>query len=64
MMQIASQNKSLIYDKFSREFEEAFMDIVKRRCRGKSVLANKIYNEYISDRQHLHMNATRYLFLH
>jgi len=34
------------------------MDLVRRRWRTKRVFANKVYNEYISDRHHVHMNAT------
>lgn len=60
MMRLASQNKALVFDRFSKEFESAFMDLVKRRCRTKSVLANKIYNEFIADRNHVHMNATKW----
>lgn len=60
MMKLAAANKGTIFERNSKEFEKAFMDIVKRRCRSKAVLANKIYNEYISDRNHLRMNATRF----
>jgi len=36
------------------------MDLVKRRWRTKRVFANKVYNEYIQDRHHMHMNATQW----
>jgi DNA/RNA-binding protein KIN17 len=58
MMRIFRENRSTILDNYSREFEKCFMDLVRRRWRTKRVFANKVYNEYISDRHHVHMNAT------
>jgi len=58
MMKIFRENRSTILDRFSKEFESGFMDLVRRRWRTKRVFANKVYNEYISDRHHIHMNAT------
>lgn len=73
MMKIFRENRGSILDKHSREFERGYMDIVRRRYefslrlifsliktryRSKRVKANKVYQEYISDRNHLHMNAT------
>jgi len=34
------------------------MNLVRVRWRTKRVYANKVYNEYISDKNHVHMNAT------
>ena len=48
---------------FSREFEKDFMDILKR-CHGtKRVFANNVYQEYIKDKNHIHMNATKWCTL-
>jgi len=58
MMKIFRENRSSILDNYSREFEKCFMDLVRRRWRTKRVFANKVYNEYIADRHHIHMNAT------
>jgi len=58
MMRIFRENRSSILDNYSREFEKCFMDLVRRRWRTKRVFANKVYNEYIADRHHVHMNAT------
>ena len=57
-MQIFAERPKDFMDRFSREFEAAFMDLVSRRWKTKRVAANVVYNEYISDRQHTHMNAT------
>ncbi len=50
-------------DSFSREFEANFMSILKR-CHGtKRVFANAVYQEYIRDKEHVHMNATKWVTL-
>lgn len=48
---------------FSGEFAETFLELLKRRFGTKRVHANQVYQEYIADKQHLHMNATRWLTL-
>lgn len=48
---------------FSQEFAETFLELLKRRFGTKRVHANQVYQEYIADKQHLHMNATRWLTL-
>ncbi|XP_055371936.1 DNA/RNA-binding protein KIN17 [Condylostylus longicornis] len=48
---------------FSKEFSDGFLEILRRRFGTKRVNANKVYQEYISDKNHLHMNATRWLTL-
>ena len=56
-------NIHCIYNKklFSfREFEETFLEVLHRRFGTKRVHANIVYQEYISDRDHLHMNATQW----
>lgn len=48
---------------FSKEFTDGFMDIVRRRHSSKRVKANKVYQEYIATKDHIHMNSTRWLSL-
>ena len=48
---------------FSKEFTDGYMDILKRRFGTKRVKANKVYQEYIAHKSHIHMNATRWLTL-
>lgn len=48
---------------FSKEFTDGFMDIVRRRHSSKRIKANKVYQEYISHKDHIHMNSTRWLSL-
>ncbi|XP_065206286.1 DNA/RNA-binding protein KIN17 [Planococcus citri] len=45
---------------FSRQFERDFLELLRHRFGTKRVLANKVYQEYITDRKHLHMNATHW----
>ncbi|XP_004344284.1 KIN protein [Capsaspora owczarzaki ATCC 30864] len=58
MMQVFSDNSSSILDNYSRDFEKTVLEMVARRFGTKRVLANVVYNEYIQDRHHVHMNAT------
>ena len=44
----------------SRKFEQGFMDIFSRRFRSKRVHSNIVYNEYIADKEHVHMNSTKW----
>ncbi|KAG8939230.1 hypothetical protein FRC04_006807 [Tulasnella sp. 424] len=48
---------------FSSQFQAEFVALLSRRFGTKRVLANKVYQEYIQDKGHLHMNATRWVTL-
>ncbi|KIY51521.1 hypothetical protein FISHEDRAFT_56662 [Fistulina hepatica ATCC 64428] len=48
---------------FSMQFQSEFVALLSRRFGTKRVLANRVYQEYISDKSHLHMNATRWVTL-
>ncbi|CAI4224100.1 unnamed protein product [Auanema sp. JU1783] len=45
---------------FSREFEEKFIFVLKNSYGCRRVRANEVYQEYIKDKDHTHMNATRW----
>ena len=47
-------------DSFSEEFLEGYTGLLKRRFGTKRVHANNVYQEYIQDRDHIHMNATQW----
>ena len=53
----------MFQDKFSKTFLDDFLYLLKRRWGTKRVWNNTVYNEYIMDRDHIHMNATRWLTL-
>ncbi|XP_017022761.1 DNA/RNA-binding protein KIN17 [Drosophila kikkawai] len=48
---------------FSKEFSDGYMELLRRRFGTKRTNANKIYQEYIAHKEHIHMNATRWLTL-
>lgn len=50
-------------DEFSRAFEKGFLDTLSHRHGTKRVLANRVYQEYIGDKHHVHMNSTRWTSL-
>lgn len=47
-------------NEFSKEFADGYLELLRRRFGTKRVHANRVYQEYISDRNHLHMNATEW----
>lgn len=58
-----ADNSRKIIDEFSYEFAKGYLEILRRQFGTKRVCANRVYQEYISDRNHLHMNATRWVTL-
>jgi len=48
---------------FSSQFQHDFVTLLSRRFGTKRVKANSVYQEFIQDRNHLHMNATRWVTL-
>jgi DNA/RNA-binding protein KIN17 len=58
-----ADNQTRFMDEFSRTFKSDFLLTLRRRFGTKRVNANIVYQEYISDRNHTHMNATKWLTL-
>lgn len=57
---IFADNADKYIDEFSKEFEEGYCELLKRQFGTKRVNANRVYQDYISDRNHLHMNSTQW----
>eukprot|EP01053_Blabericola_migrator_P000034 Blabericola_migrator_1__33@NODE_1009_length_5717_cov_122_400531_g692_i0_p2_GENE_NODE_1009_length_5717_cov_122_400531_g692_i0NODE_1009_length_5717_cov_122_400531_g692_i0_p2_ORF_typecomplete_len458_score125_34Kin17_mid/PF10357_9/7_3e41zfC2H2_jaz/PF12171_8/0_0032zfC2H2_jaz/PF12171_8/2_9e03zfmet/PF12874_7/0_012KN17_SH3/PF18131_1/0_05zfC2H2_2/PF12756_7/0_024zfC2H2_2/PF12756_7/2_5e03KOW/PF00467_29/0_19DUF629/PF04780_12/0_4DUF629/PF04780_12/1_2e03_NODE_1009_length_5717_cov_122_400531_g692_i013942767 len=57
-MQVFAQRPGKFMDDFSRSFEADFMRFMRTRYCRTRVLANTVYCELISNKQHIHMNAT------
>lgn len=57
---LASEDPNKFMDYFSDEFKSDFLELLRRRFGTKRVHNNIIYNEYISDREHVHMNSTQW----
>ena len=58
-----AENPHKYMDAFSSEFLKDFLHLFKTRFGTRRVFANQVYQEYIKDRNHLHMNATRWVTL-
>ena len=57
-MSLVAQNANKYIDSFSSDFESLFLELLHRRFGEKRVFANQVYQEYIAERHHIHMNAT------
>ena len=59
-MQLYAQNPGKFKEKFSLQFENHFVKELGRRHHTNKVKANSFYQEYIQDKEHLHMNSTKW----
>ncbi|PIN12966.1 Protein containing a U1-type Zn-finger and implicated in RNA splicing or processing [Handroanthus impetiginosus] len=62
-MQVFGQNPTRIISGYSEEFENTFLEHMKRSHRFSRIAATVVYNEYINDRHHIHMNSTQWATL-
>lgn len=62
-MELFGQDPGRVIEGYSEEFEASFMDHLRRAHPHARVAATVVYNEYINDRNHIHMNSTRWLTL-
>lgn len=62
-MALFSRNQHSILDTFSETFEKTFISHLSRRFGTRRVAANVVYNEYIQDKEHQHMNSTKWTTL-
>nr|GLL27945.1 DNA/RNA-binding protein KIN17-like [Ipomoea trifida] len=62
-MEVFGQNPERIVSGYSEEFEDSFLEHMKRSHRFSRVAATVVYNEYIADRHHVHMNSTQWATL-
>jgi len=58
-----ADNSRKYIDDFSFDFAKGYVGILKRQFGSKRVSANRVYQEYISDKDHIHMNGTRWVTL-
>jgi DNA/RNA-binding protein KIN17 len=59
-MLLVAQNPGRFIFNYSSEFKKEFLSLLSRRHGTKRVLANRVYQEYIAFKEHIHMNATRW----
>jgi len=57
---LAGENPASFNNYFSDEFRKDFLQLLKTRFGTKRVQNNVVYNEYISFKEHIHMNATKW----
>jgi DNA/RNA-binding protein KIN17 len=62
-MKIFCSNSKGMLDSFSSEFEQSYLETLYRRHRTKMMNANNVYQELIQDKEHVHMNATKWTTL-
>jgi len=62
-MRLFSENPDKYIEEYSQEFEEGYLEVLRRKYYGQKILANKVYQDYISDKMHTHMNATKWTTL-
>lgn len=62
-MEIFGQAPDKIVDEYSRQFEEGFLEHLRRAHPFSRVAATVVYNEFIAERHHVHMNSTNWLTL-
>uniref|UniRef100_K3WUD6 DNA/RNA-binding protein Kin17 WH-like domain-containing protein n=1 Tax=Globisporangium ultimum (strain ATCC 200006 / CBS 805.95 / DAOM BR144) TaxID=431595 RepID=K3WUD6_GLOUD len=62
-MLIVANDPDKFISGYSEMFESAFLENLKRRHGTKRMRASVVYNEYIADKLHIHMNATQWTTL-
>eukprot|EP00210_Caulerpa_lentillifera_P008791 g8387.t1 len=62
-LELFGQNPSKFIGQYSYQFEADFMAHMRLCHPTAQVSANKVYNEFIRDKNHVHMNSTRWLSL-
>ncbi|KAH8921020.1 hypothetical protein BT69DRAFT_1199667, partial [Atractiella rhizophila] len=62
-MMVVGEHAGRHIAQYSQQFKAEFLALLSRRWGTKRVKANTVYQEYISDKHHVHMNATRWVTL-
>ena len=55
-----ADNASKYLSEFSKEFADGYLELLRRQFGTKRVPANRVYQDYIAHREHIHMNATEW----
>ncbi|XP_052778994.1 DNA/RNA-binding protein KIN17-like [Mya arenaria] len=55
-----AENPDQYVDSFSKDFQDGYLELLRRRFGTKRVHSNIVYQEYISMRDHTHMNSTQW----
>ena len=58
-MSLFAQSSDSFVERFSTQFCDGYMGVLRRQG-GRRVKANHVYTQYIADKEHVHMNATKW----
>ncbi|OSS49544.1 hypothetical protein B5807_06227 [Epicoccum nigrum] len=59
-MQVVGEDPRKFINQFSTDFQRDFVALLRTAHGEKWISSNKFYNEYIRDKEHVHMNATKW----
>lgn len=59
-MNLVGENPQKYIQGFSNDFQRDFISLLRTAHGEKAISANKFYQEYIRDKEHIHLNATRF----
>ncbi|KAF2680056.1 hypothetical protein K458DRAFT_407630 [Lentithecium fluviatile CBS 122367] len=59
-MQVVGENPQKYIQSFSNDFQRDFVSLLRTAHGEKFISVNRFYNEYIRDKEHVHMNATKW----
>lgn len=59
-MQLVGEDPKKYIHGFSNDFQRDFLQLLRVAHGEKFIGANRFYNEYIRDKEHVHMNATKW----
>ena len=62
-MQLIGEDPRKAINEFSREFERDFLQLLRTGHGEKKINLNQFYQEYIANKEHVHMNATKWASL-
>lgn len=62
-VRVFAENPAQFVDFYSKEFEDAFMEVLRRKGENVRSKAKSVWTEVISERHHIHLNATKWLTL-
>ncbi|KAM5432730.1 hypothetical protein MferCBS31731_007354 [Microsporum ferrugineum] len=59
-MQIVAENPKKFIEGYSKEFQHDFLQLLRTSHGEKAIHLNRFYQEYISDKTHVHLNSTKW----
>ncbi|KAI2481787.1 Kin17-mid multi-domain protein [Pyrenophora tritici-repentis] len=59
-LQVVGEDPKKYINGFSNDFQRDFVNLLRTAHNEKWISVNRFYNEYIRDKEHVHMNATKW----